>query len=116
MMSDSTKRELSVVVPVYNEIGCLDPLVDRVRGALDSAGIDWELVLVDDGSTDGSGEKMDELAAADDRIRVLHFEVNCGQTAGLDAGFRNARGALYRTARRRSPDLPRRPAAAAPHR
>lgn len=90
-MSDSERRELSVVVPVYNEIGCLDPLVDRVRGALDSAGIDWELVLVDDGSTDGSGDKMDELAAADERIRILHFQVNCGQTAGLDAGFRNAR-------------------------
>jgi len=91
-MSDTEKRELSVVVPVYNEIGCLDPLVDRVRGALDSAGLDWELVLVDDGSTDGSGDKMDELAAADGRIRILHFQTNCGQTAGLDAGFRNAAG------------------------
>jgi dolichol-phosphate mannosyltransferase len=92
MMSDSTTRELSVVVPVFNEIGCLDPLVDRVRGALDSAGLDWELVLVDDGSTDGSGAKMDALAAADGRIRVLHFEANCGQTAGLDAGFHHASG------------------------
>lgn len=90
-MSESTQRELSVVVPVYNEIGCLDPLVDRVRGALDSAGIDWELLLVDDGSTDGSGERMDELAAADERVRVLHFVANCGQTSGLDAGFREAR-------------------------
>ncbi len=91
-MSESTARELSVVVPVYNEIGCLEPLTERVRGALDSAGTDWELVLVDDGSTDGSGEKMDELAAANPRIRVLHFEANCGQTAGLDAGFRSAEG------------------------
>lgn len=91
-MSESTQRELSVVVPVYNEIGCLDPLVDRVRGALDSAGVDWELLLVDDGSTDGSGERMDELAAADERVRVLHFVANCGQTSGLDAGFREARG------------------------
>ena len=91
-MSESTTCEFSVVVPVYNEIGCLEPLVGRVRGALDSGGIDWELVLVDDGSTDGSGEKMDELSAADDRIRVLHFVANCGQTAGLDAGFRHARG------------------------
>lgn len=90
-MSESSRRELSVVVPVYNEIGCLDPLVERVRGALDSAGIDWELMLVDDGSTDGSGEKMEEFAAADERIRVLHFVANCGQTSGLDAGFRNAR-------------------------
>jgi len=91
-MSEARQRELSVVVPVYNEIGCLDPLVERVRGALDSGGIDWELVLVDDGSADGSGERMDELAAENDRIRVLHFEANCGQTAGLDAGFRHAGG------------------------
>jgi len=91
-MSESATRELSVVVPVYNEIGCLDPLVERVRGALDSAALDWELVLVDDGSTDGSGEKMDELAVADERIRVLHFVANRGQTSGLDAGFRHARG------------------------
>ncbi len=90
-MNDTSQRELSVVVPVYNEIGCLDPLVDRVRGALASAGIDWELVLVDDGSTDGSGAKMDEFAAGDERIRVLHFQANRGQTAGLDAGFRYAR-------------------------
>lgn len=91
-MSESKNRELSVVVPVYNEIGCLDSLVERVRVALDSAAVDWELVLVDDGSTDGSGEKMDELAAADERIRALHFVANCGQTSGLDAGFRHARG------------------------
>lgn len=91
-MSESKNRELSVVVPVFNEIGCLDSLVERVSVALDSAAVDWELVLVDDGSTDGSGEKMDELAAADERIRALHFVANCGQTSGLDAGFRHARG------------------------
>ena len=91
-MSEATTRELSVVVPVYNEIGCLEPLVERVRGALDSAGIDWELLMVDDGSTDGSGEKMDELSAADERIRVLHLKANCGQTDGLDSGFRHVRG------------------------
>lgn len=91
-MNEPTQRELSVVVPVYNEIGCLDPLVERVGQALDGAGIDWELVLVDDGSSDGSGEKMDEHAAANDRVRALHFVANCGQTSGLDAGFRNAHG------------------------
>jgi glycosyltransferase involved in cell wall biosynthesis len=89
-MSEGPQHELSVVVPVYNEVDGLDPLVDRVRAALDAAGTDWELVLVDDGSTDGSSEKMDELAVDDPRVRVLHFEQNCGQTAGLDAGFAHA--------------------------
>jgi glycosyltransferase involved in cell wall biosynthesis len=91
-MSEGPNRELSVVVPVYNEVDGLDQLVERVRSALDAAGIDWELVLVDDGSTDGSSEKMDELAADQPRVRVLHFEENCGQTAGLDAGFKHADG------------------------
>ncbi len=88
-----TTPALSVVVPVYNEIGNLDPLVERVRGALEPTGLDWELVLVDDGSTDGSSERLDALAAADPRLRVLHFVANRGQSAGLDAGFRHARGA-----------------------
>ncbi|MCU0305098.1 MAG: glycosyltransferase family 2 protein [Thermoanaerobaculales bacterium] len=85
---------LSVVVPVFNEIGCLEPLLERVRAGLDAAGFDWELVLVDDGSDDGSGERLDELAGTEGRLRVLHFERNCGQSSALDAGFRHARGRL----------------------
>ena len=83
--------ELSVVVPVYNEIGCLDELARRLAEALDEAGIAWEAVVVDDGSTDGSGDHLDRLAAADLRLRVLHFTVNCGQSAALDAGFQHSR-------------------------
>jgi glycosyltransferase involved in cell wall biosynthesis len=86
--------DLSVVVPIYNEIDSVDPLVERVRDALDPTGLSWELVAVDDGSTDGTGERLDELAAADGRIGVLHFVANCGQSAGLDAGFQHARGRL----------------------
>ncbi len=86
--------ELSVVVPVFNEIGNLEPLLARTRETLDGARIDWELVAVDDGSRDGSGEKLDELAAGEPRLRVLHFSANNGQSAGLDAGFKHARGRL----------------------
>lgn len=86
--------DLSVVVPVYNEIGNLSALVERVRASLDATPWRWELVAVDDGSTDGSGERLDELAAAEPRLKVLHFVANCGQSAGLDAGFRHARGRL----------------------
>ena len=94
MGMDDDALGLSVVVPVYNEIDNVEPLVERVRATLDPIGLSWELVAVDDGSTDGSGECLDELAQSEERLRVLHFKENCGQSAGLDAGFKNARGEL----------------------
>jgi glycosyltransferase involved in cell wall biosynthesis len=86
--------ELSVVVPIFNEIDNIEPLVERVRATLDETGRSWELLAVDDGSSDGSGELLDELAAVEGRLRVLHFLANSGQSAGLDAGFKHARGDL----------------------
>jgi dolichol-phosphate mannosyltransferase len=96
VMQNSTKPglDISVVVPVFNEIGNLESLVERVQTTLDEMGLTWELLAVDDGSTDGSGERLDELAKTDERIRVLHFQKNRGQSAGLDAGFKHARGRL----------------------
>lgn len=85
---------LSVVAPVYNEVESLDPLVERVRATMDEIGRPWELILVDDGSTDGCAERMDAIAATDDRIRPLHFIHNYGQSAAMDAGFRHSRGQL----------------------
>jgi glycosyltransferase involved in cell wall biosynthesis len=96
VMENPTNRglDISVVVPVYNEIDNLESLVERVRTTLDEMGLTWELLAVDDGSTDGSGERLEELAKTEDRIRVLHFQQNCGQSAGLDAGFKHAGGRL----------------------
>jgi glycosyltransferase involved in cell wall biosynthesis len=88
------KIDVSVVVPIFNELDNLDPLLQRVRETLDGVGISWELVAVDDGSTDGSGERLEELAAGEGRLQVLHFVENRGQSAGLDAGFKHSRGRL----------------------
>jgi glycosyltransferase involved in cell wall biosynthesis len=87
--------DVSVVVPVFNERDNLDPLVRELRAVLEPAGLTGEIVLVDDGSSDGSAERIAELArdsAARVRVRGVHFRRNCGQTAAFDAGFKVARG------------------------
>ena len=94
-MSDAPA--LSLVVPVYNEKENLRPLLDEISRALDPTGRSYEVLLVDDGSTDGSGELMDRLALDRSQVRPVHFERNAGQSAGFDAGFRLARGSVVIT-------------------
>jgi len=85
---------LSLVVPVYNEVENLTPLYERVREVLDPTGWTYELILVDDGSTDGSNRMLLDLHAKDPRIKVLRFRRNFGQTAALAAGFDYAHGEI----------------------
>ncbi len=84
--------DLSIVVPIYNEVDNLRPLCQRVHAVL--APLDWsyELILIDDGSRDGSSELLAELHAEDDTLKVLRFRRNFGQTAALAAGFEYAHG------------------------
>lgn len=89
--------ELSLVVPVYNEEENLEPLVREIAAALEPIGSSYELLLVDDGSTDGGPAAMVALAGADPRIRVIRLKRNSGQSAALDAGFRFARGRIVVT-------------------
>ena len=84
--------QLSAVVPAYNEVESLPQLLTELRAALDGAGQPWELVLVDDGSTDGTGELLRAEAARDPRLAVVRFEKNAGQSAALAAGLQRARG------------------------
>ena len=88
---------LSLVIPVYNEKENLRPLVEEIRRALGPTGRPWEALLVDDGSTDGSGGLMDLLAGEFPELRPVHFEKNAGQSAAFDAGFRLARGGVVVT-------------------
>jgi glycosyltransferase involved in cell wall biosynthesis len=83
---------ISVTVPICNEAGTLEELHRRVRSSLEATGREWELLLVNDGSTDGSEELLDELAKADPHVRVIHFRRNFGQTAAMMAGFQHAKG------------------------
>ena len=84
--------DLSIVVPIYNEVENLRPLCQRVHDVL--APMDWsyELILIDDGSQDGSSELLAELHAEDETLKVLRFRRNFGQTAALAAGFEYAHG------------------------
>lgn len=82
----------SVVVPVYNEVESLPELYRRVKAVMDGLGKTWELVLVDDGSTDGSTEVMRQLAQADERVRPVIFARNFGHQIAVTAGLDYARG------------------------
>ena len=84
--------DLSIVVPIYNEVDNLPILHERVTAALGGSGIDYELILVDDGSTDGSFDVMKDLAGGDPRCKVIRFRRNFGQTAAMAAGFAAATG------------------------
>jgi len=82
----------SIVAPIYNEIDNLPELYRRIREVMDSSGESWELVLVDDGSTDGSTDKIRELARADQRVRPVVFARNFGHQVAITAGWDYARG------------------------
>ena len=80
---------VSVIVPIYNAVDNLRPLHKAITEALTE--FDYELLLINDGSTDGSTQALDALAEEDSRVSVIHFIRNYGQTAALTAGFRKAR-------------------------
>src|SRR5260370_39182185 len=84
--------DISLVIPIYNEAEGLPDLNRAVSETLDRLPQSTEIVFVDDGSKDGSASVLDEFAASDPRVRVLHLARNYGQTAALMAGFQNSTG------------------------
>jgi glycosyltransferase involved in cell wall biosynthesis len=83
---------LSVVVPVYNEEENLEPLTREVISAVQPLGGDYELIMVDDGSTDRTFHKLSDIHREDPRIKILRLSRNFGQTAALAAGISYAKG------------------------
>ena len=84
--------DISLVIPIYNEAEGLPALYRAVTETLDRLPQSAEIVFADDGSKDGSAELLNEFAAADQRVRVLHLARNYGQTAALMAGIQNSTG------------------------
>jgi glycosyltransferase involved in cell wall biosynthesis len=83
---------LTITVPIYNEEQNIAPLYEKISAAMVKLGKSWELVLVDDGSSDNSPALLDELAARDPHVTIVHFRRNYGQTAAMMAGMDHARG------------------------
>jgi glycosyltransferase involved in cell wall biosynthesis len=89
--------DYSVVVPALNEAESLPELCRELTTALDATGKSWEIVIVDDGSRDGTDAALASLAAADPRVRGVSLRRNFGKSAALATGFRVARGGLVFT-------------------
>ncbi len=83
---------LSVIIPIKDERDNVGPLHERLTAVLDPLGWDYEVVFVDDGSADDSFRRLEELAAGDDRVKVVRLRRNYGQTAALLAGIDWSRG------------------------
>ena len=84
--------EISLVIPCYNEEGNLRELIKAIRAAVEPLNLPYEVVITDDRSKDQSWAILQELAAADPRIRVQRFVANCGESAASFAGLKAARG------------------------
>jgi glycosyltransferase involved in cell wall biosynthesis len=89
--------ELSIVIPLFNEEECVEPLYAQIKGALEPLGQSYEIIIVDDGSTDQSFDLLKGLQAQDKRLKVIRFRRNFGQTAAFAAGFEYAQGRVVVT-------------------
>lgn len=85
-------RRVSVVVPVFNEVDSLPPLVAEIETAAAGLGAPFEIIFVNDGSTDGSQSVLAQIAETRPHVRLIEFRRNFGKAAALDAGFRAAAG------------------------
>lgn len=89
--------EVSVIVPIYNEIESIPHLVEAITSTLNSTGLSYELICVDDGSKDGSGELLKQQTFIHPTLRAILLRRNYGQTPAMAAGFNHARGKVLIT-------------------
>lgn len=89
--------EISIIVPVYNEEDSLNLLCDKIQAVMEEISFEFEIIFIDDGSTDASPERLEALADEHEWVRCITFRRNFGKAAALDAGFSAARGEIIVT-------------------
>ena len=94
---DKGSKDISVVIPVFNEKDSLHPLYENLIPILEQTEKSFEIILINDGSNDGSAQTMDELSQYDPRIKTVHFKTNKGKAKGLAEGFNLAEGEIIFT-------------------
>ncbi len=92
-----TPIELSIVIPVYNEEESIRLLYAELKDSLDKLDKNYEIILINDGSKDGTAEILKELSAQDKQLKTINFTRNFGQTAAMSAGFHYAQGDIIVT-------------------
>jgi glycosyltransferase involved in cell wall biosynthesis len=90
--ADEIVLDVSVVVPVYNEVESLPHLIEAIASAIQPSGLSYQIICVDDGSKDGSAELLKQLASSRDDLSAVLLRRNYGQTAAMSAGFDRATG------------------------
>jgi len=94
MSNDATNPKLSIVVPFFNEEENVEEMYTRLKEVLGRIGEPYELIFVDDSSSDGTYALLKEIFRKDERVEVLKLRRNSGQTPALQAGFDRARGEI----------------------
>ena len=97
LIVDVNRPQLSIVLPIFNEVESLPHLLEELGSALEATGRTFEIICVDDGSRDGSFKALKQLRRQDKRVRIVQFRRNFGQTAAFAAGFDRARGEVIIT-------------------
>ncbi|MBU2062794.1 MAG: glycosyltransferase, partial [Candidatus Omnitrophica bacterium] len=84
--------DFSIIIPVYNEKNSLKILNEKIYSSLNNLRKYWEIIYVDDGSTDGSDQELKDIFDKSENVKVISFNRNYGQTQAIAAGFDNADG------------------------
>ena len=92
MNKDRKEIDISIVIPVYNEEENVIPLCSSIRNVMTNLGKEYELIFIDDGSTDRSFEVLERISEEDRKMRIIKFRSNFGQSAAMAAGFEAANG------------------------